>query len=90
MARWYSPGEILITATSVNAELLAMCGRRNPYDGKLGVIEKDAFADLLLDDGDPIADIDLIADAERNLKLIMKDGRIYKDTLAARAGCACW
>jgi imidazolonepropionase-like amidohydrolase len=36
----------------------------------------------LLVDGDPIADIKLIADPEKNLKIIMKDGRIYKNTLA--------
>lgn len=82
MTRWYGADEILVTATSTNAELLAMCGPRNPYAGKLGVIEVNAFADLLLIDGDPTADIALIADAEKNLKLIMKDGRIYKNTLA--------
>lgn len=60
-----------------------MCGPRNPYAGKLGVIEANAFADLLLIDGDPIANIALIADAEKNINLIMKDGRIYKNTLAA-------
>lgn len=83
MTRWYGAGEILVTATSTNAELLAMCGPRNPYAGKLGVIEANAFADLLLIDGNPLADISLIADAEKNLKLIMKDGRIYKNALAA-------
>ena len=83
MSRWYSNDEILIMATSTNAELLAMSGLRNPYPGKIGVIEADAYADLLLIDGDPIADIRLIANPETNLKLIMKDGRIYKSTLAA-------
>jgi imidazolonepropionase-like amidohydrolase len=81
MVRWYTPDKVLKTATSVNAELLAMSGPRNPYPGKLGVIEADAFADLLLVDGDPIADIKLIADPEKNLKIIMKDGRFYKNTL---------
>lgn len=46
------------------------------------MVEADAYADLLLIDGDPIADIKLIADPERNLKIIMKDGRIYKNTMA--------
>ena len=82
MSRWYSNDEILIMATSTNAELLAMSGPRNPYPGKLGVIEAEAYADLLLIDGDPIADISLIADPDKNLKVIMKDGRIYKNTLA--------
>jgi len=82
MSRWYSNNEILIMAAGANAELLAMSGPRNPYPGKIGVIEADAYADLLLVDGDPIADIKLIADPEKNLKIIMKDGRIYKNTLA--------
>jgi imidazolonepropionase-like amidohydrolase len=68
--------------TSVNAELCAMSGPRNPYPGKLGVIEAGAYADLILIDGDPIADIKLVADPAKNLKIIMKDGRIYKDALA--------
>lgn len=83
MSRWYSNDEILIMATSNNAELLAKSGPRNPYPGRIGVIEANAYADLLLIDGDPIADITLVADPEKNLKLIMKDGRIYKNTLAA-------
>lgn len=70
-------------ATSSNAALLAMSGPRNPYPGKIGVIEADAYADILLVDGDPIADIKLIADPDANLKIIMKDGRIYKNTLTA-------
>jgi imidazolonepropionase-like amidohydrolase len=82
MSRWYSNDEILVMATGTNAELLAMSGPRNPYPNKVGVIEAGAYADLLLIDGDPIANIKLIADPEKNLKIIMKDGRIYKNTLA--------
>ncbi|MBS0220088.1 MAG: amidohydrolase family protein [Proteobacteria bacterium] len=81
MTRWYTPVEVLKMATGTNAELLAMAGPRNPYPGKLGVVEDGAWADLLLIDGDPIADLKLIADPEKNLKLIMKDGRIFKNTL---------
>jgi imidazolonepropionase-like amidohydrolase len=36
---------------------------------------------LLLVDGDPIADINLIADPARNFLVIMKDGKIYKNAL---------
>jgi imidazolonepropionase-like amidohydrolase len=82
MSRWYANDEILVMATSTNAELLAMSGPRNPYPGKIGVVEPGAYADLLLIDGDPIADINLVADPDRNMKIIMKDGRIYKNTLA--------
>lgn len=70
-------------ATADNAELLALSGQRSPYVGKLGVVEEGALADLLLVDGDPIANINLIADPARNFLLIMKDGKIYKDSLGA-------
>lgn len=80
MKRWYSATEILKMATGTNAELLAMSGLRNPYPGKLGVVEVDALADLLLVDGDPTVDIDRVADPN-NFKIIMKDGRLYKNEL---------
>jgi len=83
MGRWYRPAEVLKMATADNAELLALSGLRSPYEGKLGVVEAGALADLLLVDGDPIANIDLIADPARNFVVIMKDGRIYKNTLGA-------
>jgi imidazolonepropionase-like amidohydrolase len=81
LTRWYTPAEALAMATGTNAQLLAMSGERNPYPGKLGVVEEGALADLLLVDGDPITNINLIADPARNLLVIMKDGKIYKDTL---------
>jgi imidazolonepropionase-like amidohydrolase len=81
MVRWYTPAEVLRMATSDNAELLALSGLRSPYAGRLGVVEAGALADLLLVDGDPIADINLIADPAKNFVVIMKDGRIYKKEL---------
>ena len=47
---------------------------------KLGVVEKGALADLLLVEGNPLENIQLIADPARNFVVIMKDGRIYKNT----------
>ena len=79
--RWYSPAETLAMATGTAAELLTLSGKRNPYPGKLGVVEEGALADLLLVDGDPIANISLIADPAKNLLVIMKDGRIFKNSL---------
>jgi imidazolonepropionase-like amidohydrolase len=81
LVRWYTPAETLVMATGTNAELLALSGNRNPYPGKLGVVEQGALADVLLVDGDPIANIKLIEDPAKNLVVIMKDGRIYKNTL---------
>ena len=80
LERWYRPAEILKMATAVNGELLAMSGPRNPYPGKLGVIETGALADLIVVDGDPLANLKLIADPDKNFVLIMKDGRVVKDT----------
>ena len=73
--------EVLKMATADNAELLALSGLRSPYPGKLGVVEEGALADLLLVDGDPIANIKLVEDPAKNFVIIMKDGKIYKNTL---------
>jgi imidazolonepropionase-like amidohydrolase len=81
LVRWYTPAEALVMATSTNAELLTLSGKRSPYRGKLGVVEEGALADLLLVNGDPIANIQLITDPDTNFLVIMKDGRIYKNTL---------
>ena len=81
MVRWYTPAEVMIMATVTNAQLLTMSGKRNPYPGKLGVVEEGALADLLLVDGNPLDNIRLIADPDKNFLVIMKDGRIYKNTL---------
>jgi imidazolonepropionase-like amidohydrolase len=80
--RWFESLEILRQATSHNARILALSGPRNPYpDGALGVIEPGAYADLLIVEGDPLADVSVLEDYETNIRLIMKDGKIYKNTL---------
>ena len=81
LIRWYTPAEALVMATGTNAELLALSGKRNPYPGKLGVVEEGALADLLLVEGNPLENLDLVADPANNFKIIMKDGVIYKNTL---------
>ena len=82
LARWMTPAEALRQATANTGELLALSGFINPYPGKLGVVEEGALADLILVDGNPLENLDLVADPGRNFKVIMKDGRIFKDTLA--------
>jgi imidazolonepropionase-like amidohydrolase len=81
LTRWYKPAEVLKMATADNGELLALSGLRSPYEGKLGVIEEGALADILLVDGDPIADIALIEDPGKNFPIIMKDGELVKNNL---------
>jgi imidazolonepropionase-like amidohydrolase len=83
LTKWYSPAETLTMATSTNAELLQLSGKRNPYPGVLGRVEEGALADLLLVDGNPIENIRLVADPEHKFLVIMKNGTIYKNTVAA-------
>ncbi|WP_244443320.1 amidohydrolase family protein [Bradyrhizobium sp. Ai1a-2] len=82
LTRWYTAAEALTMATSTNAELLSLSGPRNPYPGKLGVVEEGALADLLLVEGNPIDNIRLVEDPARNFLVIMKGGKVYKNLLA--------
>ncbi|AWI58806.1 metal-dependent hydrolase family protein [Sinorhizobium fredii] len=81
LSNWYTNAETLRIATSVNAELLALSNLRTPYPGKLGIIEEGALADMLVVDGNPLEDIRLIEDPGKNLAVIVKDGKVHKNTL---------
>lgn len=82
LVRWYTPAEVMTMATAGNGELLRLSGPRNPYPGTLGVVEEGALADLVVVDGDPLADLKLIEDPAKNFVVIMKDGKIYKNILS--------
>ena len=59
---------------------------RHPYkEAKLGVLQRGAWADMLLVNGDPTQDIDLLKDYERNLAVIIKDGKVWKNTISHAA-----
>ena len=73
LKQWFTPAEIVKMVTYDNAQLLALSGPRSPYSGTLGVVEQGALADLILVDGDPLTNIDLIGDPGKNFSLIMKD-----------------
>jgi imidazolonepropionase-like amidohydrolase len=80
--RWFDDVEILRQNTSYAATWLAKSGTKNPYrEGPLGVIEEGAYADLLMVDGNPVEDVSVLADWKENIRLIVKDGDIYKNTL---------
>jgi len=81
MQKWYTPYEALKMATSDNAELIKLCGPRDPYPGEIGVVKEGALADLILVHGNPLQNLDLVADPDKNFLIIMKDGVIYKNTL---------
>jgi imidazolonepropionase-like amidohydrolase len=78
LKQWFTPAEILKIATHDNAQLLALSGPRSPYQGKLGVVQEGALADLILVNGDPIANLALVADPGRNFAVILKDGKFVK------------
>jgi imidazolonepropionase-like amidohydrolase len=92
-ADWFGNFEALKAMTSAGGELAALTGQNNPYPHKLGVIEKGAYADLLIVDGNPLADIEAIGgrpkwfDAELRgespeaIRVIMRDGVVYKNTI---------
>jgi imidazolonepropionase-like amidohydrolase len=81
-AEYFTGYEILKQATSNNAELFERSGKRHPYQqGALGVIKEGAYADIVVVDGNPLEDIKLLSNPVENLKIIMKDGKIYKNTL---------
>lgn len=81
MARWFDSPSVLKMATFDNAQLLKLCGPRDPYPGELGVVKKDALADLILVDGNPLEDVSLVADPHNKFVVIMKDGKIHKNSL---------
>lgn len=81
LQKWFTNAEILKMITQDNAELLQLSGLRSPYPGKLGIIEEGAIADILLVNGDPLQDLKLIANPSANFVVIIKDGKIYKNSL---------
>lgn len=86
LTRFYDPLTLLAQATGMNGKLLALSGERNPYPRTLGQIAPGAWADLLVADGDPGVNLDFLADPECNLRLIMKGGKVYKNTLGQERG----
>jgi len=68
------PIDVIRSATSIAAELFQM-------SGQIGVVAEGARADLLMVDGDPTENLQLLQGQGRHLKAIMKDGRFYKNEL---------
>ena len=66
----FSPMETMVAATRMGGEIM---GR----PGELGVVAEGALADLLLVDGDPLADIEVLQDRDA-IRMIMKDGALHR------------
>jgi len=92
---FFGPHKSLVAMTSVGGEIAAMSGDfMNPYpEGKLGVIEVGAYADILIVDGNPLQDLSVVGtndkwfdaptppESPETIRIIMKDGELYKNTL---------
>jgi imidazolonepropionase-like amidohydrolase len=79
---YFTNVEALKIVTSGNAGLFRLSGERDPYKAaKLGEISAGAWADVLLINGDPTADLTLLSAPEKNIAVIVKDGTIVKNTL---------
>ena len=71
----------LLAATGNIVDMVKLTSYQNPYpEGKIGVLEEGAFADLLIVDGNPVEDLEVLAD-RTNIRLVMKDAVVYKNTL---------
>ena len=68
------PLEIIRQATTVGAEVLRQ-------EGKLGIVEPGAFADLIVVDGNPLKKLELFLDQGAHLPVIMKAGKLHKNAL---------
>ena len=68
------PLEIIRQATTVGAEILRQ-------EGKLGIVEPGAFADLIVVDGNPLKKLELFLDQGAHLPAIMKAGKFHKNAL---------
>ncbi len=77
----FSPAQALKHYTGNAGIVLKWSGPKDPYPTyHLGRIAPDSYADILIWDGNPLEDINLILD-ESKLQLVMKDGRAYKNTM---------
>lgn len=82
LKKWFTPFETLKLITYDNAKVFELSGPRNPYQkGKLGEITEGAYADMILVDGNPLKNLDLVGDPGKNFVLIIKDGVVYKNTI---------
>ena len=70
-AQVLTPIEVIRQATLVGAQVVR-------EEGRLGIVEVGARADLLLVDGDPLADLRCLLDQGAHLRAILKAGRFYK------------
>lgn len=71
----------ILAATGNFNEIVKLTTYQNPYpEGEIGLLEEGAFADLLIVEGNPVEDLDILSD-RNNIRLIMKDAVVYNNTL---------
>lgn len=71
----------LLAATGNFNDIIRLTTYQNPYpDGQIGVLTEGAYADIVITNGNPVEDLDVLGDVD-NILLVMKDGQIYKNRL---------
>lgn len=71
----------LLAATGNFHEITKLTTYQNPYpDGHIGVLTKGSYADIVITKGNPVENLDILGDVN-NILLVMKDGRVYKNSL---------
>ncbi|MCH8282229.1 MAG: amidohydrolase family protein, partial [Chloroflexi bacterium] len=72
-ARVIGPMDAILSATRTNAQLFRM-------ENRIGCVKEGMEADLIAIAGDPLGDIDVLADGD-NVRLVIKGGQVYKETI---------
>ncbi len=81
LERWFSPVDALKSATSTAGKWLMKTGPKNPWkEAQLGTLQEGSYADVILVNGNPLEDLQLLKDAD-NVQLVVVDGKIYKNLL---------
>lgn len=71
----------LLAATGNFHEITKLTTYQNPYpDGHIGVLTQGSYADIVITKGNPVENLDILGDVN-NILLVMKDGKVYKNSL---------
>jgi imidazolonepropionase-like amidohydrolase len=82
LERWFSPVQVLKMATSTAGKWLMKTGPKNPWkEAQLGTLVEGSYADVILVNGNPLNGVEVLADYDKNIPFVMKDGKIYKNQI---------
>lgn len=79
--RRFGDYKTLLALTGNANDIIKMTTYQNPYqDGDIGLLKEGSYADILLVEGNPLDNVEILTEPQ-NIKLIMKDAHVYKNTL---------